>query len=194
MASRPYITTDPVRVKFREAIVHFGNLSKIDGMEQFYATLNAFLTAGRGVLYIARHELGWQERRKEHRKGFTPQQMAERQKFDTWYESAPEIKAVLAHPLAEERHNVTHRDGQAGFVHIPKPIGGLAVSEGTPFRQAPFIRTGRGGRFGLPLEDKNNFFYVKADGSKVDAVPYCKKYLDLLENAFLTIDHGLWRT
>lgn len=192
--SRPFTAIDPVRLKFREANFHFEKLSKLDGMEEFYATVNAFVAAARSVLYVARHELGWKERLPAARVGFSPHQKVERKKFDAWYWSSPEVQAVLDHPLAQERDHVIHRDGQAGFVHIPKPIGGMAVTEGSPFRQAPFVKAGRGGRWGLPLLDKNYFYYVKPDGTNVDAIPYCKEYLDLIQTVFREIDKGAWRT
>jgi hypothetical protein len=122
--------TDAVRTKLRETTFHLAKLTGIDSMREFYPTLNAFLSAARSVLYVARLELGWADRRSAQRAGFTPAQQSERERFDAWYASSPEAQAVETHPLTEERHCVIHRGGQAGFFHTPSPIGGLAATDG----------------------------------------------------------------
>ena len=181
---------ESIRVKLRETHLQYETLAKTEEMEKFYATVNAFLAAARSVLYVARHELGWEERLAVKRVGISKQEEAERKKFDAWYSSSPVVKAILDHPLTDERHSVIHREGQAGFLHVPQPIGGLAVDEGNAFHQASFIS---GGRWGLPLEDKNYFFYVRADGTKVDAVVFCKGYLDRIDTFYQEVVRGVWR-
>jgi hypothetical protein len=179
---------DAVRMKFREASDWLAKLSQTDRMSDFYPTANAFLSAARSVLYVAGHELGLKERRDQA--AFSASQLADRDRFDTWFAASAEARAVLAHPLTNERHVAIHRSGQAGFSHVPKPIGGLAIGEGSAFRHAGFLR---GGRFSLPLEDKNSFFYVDEAGRQHDAVQYCAEYLALVDAFFRVIQSRPWR-
>jgi hypothetical protein len=181
---------DPVRTKLREAKYHLERLAEIDKMKEFYPTVNAFLSAARSVLYLARHELGWKDRHAPQRVGIKPNEVSERQRFDQWCDSCPEAMAVLAHPLAEDRHAVIHRSGQAGFLHIPKSPSGLAISEGNAHGPGLVVRSGRAG---LPLEDANVFRYRDAAGQEHDAVAYCRKYLNLVEQFFAEIQRGAWR-
>lgn len=179
---------DAVRLKFREARYWLERLAEVERMRDFYPIVNAFLTSARSVLYVARHELGLEDRR--DRTGFNAPQRAERSRFDAWFASSVEARAVLDHPLCEERHVAIHRRGQAGFSHVPKPIGGLAVGEGTAFGQARFVR---GGRFSLPLMDRNEFFYVDDAGHRHSAVVYCTAYLQIVEAFFRAIQTRPWR-
>ena len=159
-------------------------------MKEFYPTLNAFLAAARSVLYVARHEYGWNDLRAPQRKGVTPAEIQSRKRFDEWYDSAPEPSAVEAHPLTDERHCVVHRGGQAGFFHRPLPIGGLAVSNGDAFGPGLFLA---GGKIGLPLEDANQFFYTDPYGVTVDGVECCSDYLKLVEAFMRTVEKYPWR-
>lgn len=122
--------------------------------------------------------------------GFSPGQVAQRRRFDAWYDTAPEVKAVLAHPLAGERHEVVHRSGQAGFRHTPKPSMGLAVGSGDAERPARVIRAGR---LSLPIADENVFHYVDATGRAHEARAYCEQYLELITAFFVAVDRGVWR-
>jgi hypothetical protein len=55
---------DPIREKLREARFNLRKLEEIEKMEEFYPTLNAFLSAARSILYVASGELGWCTRKK----------------------------------------------------------------------------------------------------------------------------------
>lgn len=181
---------DPILTKFREARFQLERLAGIEKMKEFYPTVNAFLSAARSVLYVARHEMGWRERLPVHRTGFTLSQETERRRFDAWFDSSAEAKAVLDHPLAEERRKVIHRSGQAGFFHVPKPLGGLAITEGNAYGPGLVVR---GGRATLPLEDMNVFWYEDPHGTKHEAVAYCKQYFQLIERLFAEVQRGAWR-
>ena len=176
------MSQEVVVAKLNETRVHLRRLAEVKKAQELYATANAFLTAARSVLYVAQHQFGWKERPRHGT--INPNQEQERKLFDLWYPSSPVVQAVLAHPLASDRHEVIHRSGQAGFVHVPKPGGGgIAVSHGTPFKQSRwFTRRGIGG---LPLHDDNYFYYLSASGQKVDALPYAEGFFLLVE-AFTT--------
>ncbi|MBI5048588.1 MAG: hypothetical protein HZB54_06550 [Deltaproteobacteria bacterium] len=182
--------TDPIRTKFREAKYHLERLTDIEKMKEFYPTVNAFLSAARSVLSVACHELGWKERLSCYRTGFTTNQEGERKQYDAWFESSTEAKAVLDHPLAKERHVVIHRSGRAGFFHVPKPIGGLAIAEGDAHGPGLVIRRGRAT---LPLEDSNLFFYEDPCGTRHGAVAYCMEYFQLIEAFFREVKQPPWR-
>jgi hypothetical protein len=182
--------SDPVRTKLREAKFHLDRLAKTDAMEEFYPTVNAFLAAARSVLYVARHELGWKDRLPAQRVGLNPAQISERKRFDRWFDSCAAAKAVLDHPLTDERHAVVHRGGQAGFFHVPKPHFGLAISEGNAHGPGLVIRNGR---MSLPLEDINGFWYGDPAGPNHDAIAYCREYLQLIEQFFAEVQRGAWR-
>lgn len=176
-----------VTTKFREAHANLERLRTIERAEEFYFAVNAFITAARSVLYVAQFHHGWRERDKT--KHYSTNDERDRQKFDTWFDVSAEKAAVLAHPLSADRNHVIHHDGQAGFVHIPKPVGGLALDHGTPFRHAPF-RSSRGA--GLPLVDENVFCYLDASGTMHDALPYCEAYLDLVSQFFAQLRNRPW--
>ena len=181
--------TEHVRTKFREARFHFERLAEIEKMKEFYPTVNAFLSAARSVLSVARHELGWKERLQSHRTGFTTIEETQRKRFAAWFESSAEVKAILDHPLAEERNVVIHRSGQAGFFHAPKPIGGLAISEGDAHGPGLVIRRGRAT---IPLEDSNLFYYADPTGTRHDAVAYCTGYFQLIEVFLRKMEQAPW--
>ena len=183
------VSHDVVATKFREARVHLRRLGDVKRVEEFYATANALVTSARSVLYVAQHQFGWKERPRQQ--AFNSTQEQERKLFDKWFESCAVAQAVLAHPLAADRHEVIHRSGQAGFVHVPKPGGGgMAVNHGTPFKQAHwFTRRGLGG---LPLQDDNVFYYLDASGTKYDAVPYAEAFLATVEQFVVELAKRPW--
>lgn len=183
------MSQDVVVAKLDEARVHLRRLGEVKKAREFYATANALLTAARSVLYVAQHQFGWKERPRQRQ--FNQAQMQERKQFDNWFVSSSAVQAVLAHPLAADRHEVIHRSGQAGFVHVPKPGGGgMAVSHGTPFKQSHwFTRRGIGG---LPLRDDNYFYYVEASGQKVDALPYAEGFFALVETFVVELAKRPW--
>jgi hypothetical protein len=181
--------TDPIRTKFREARFHLERLAEIEKMKEFYPTVNAFLTAARSVLAVACHELGWKERLPRDRRGFTAIEEAKRKRYDVWFKSSTEAQAVLDHPLAEERHVVVHRRGQAGFFHVPKSIGGSSITEGDAYSPSLVIRKGLAG---LPLEDSNLFYYEDSTGTRHDAVAYCKEYFQLIAAFLCEVERVPW--
>lgn len=180
---------DVVAAKFREALVHFERLPTIERAAEFYATANAFVTSARSVLYVAQHQFGWRERPKGNGPLGSLEEK-ERKNFDAWFTVSPVVRAILSHPLSEDRHDIIHRSGQGGFVHVPKPRGGMAVDHGTPFKQS--FWWGLIGLAGLPLEDDNLFFYLNGAGHKHDAVPYCSAYLDLVRHFFDELRSSPW--
>jgi hypothetical protein len=182
--------SDSVRTKFGEVHFHLERLAKSKAMKEFYPSVNAFLAAARSVLYVACHELGWKERRPAQRVGFNSAQISVRQRFDQWFDSSATVKAVLVHPLTDERHVVVHRGGQAGFFHVPKPHFGLAISEGNAHGPGLVVRKGR---MSLPLEDVNTFWYRDRSGSKHEAIAYCRAYLELIGRFFSEVERGAWR-
>lgn len=179
---------DATREKFREARLNLERLRELTRSDEFYAAANAFLSAAYSVLYIAQYQLGLPKSRKAQA-ALPPNDRAERQRFDQWFKTSPRVSAVTSHPLGQDRHVVIHRAGQAGFVHVPKPIGGLALEHGTAFRPAIF-RSGR--RVGLPLEDDNFFFYIDGAGKQHEAIPYCEAYLALVQAFFEELHRRPW--
>jgi hypothetical protein len=182
------VQMDTTREKFREARLNFERLRELTRSDEFYAAVNAFLSAAYSVLYIAEHQFGL-PRSKKAQAALPPNDRAERQRFDQWFKSSQHVSAVKSHPLGEDRHVVIHRVGQAGFVHLPKPIGGLAVEHGTPFRPAIFLN---GNGVGLPLEDDNSFLYIDSAGKQHEAIPYCEAYLALIQRFFQELDKRPW--
>ena len=179
---------NPIRAKLREAQMNLERLQDLTRSDEFYAAVNAFLSAAYSVLYIAEHQLGLPNTKKA-RAALPPNDRAVRERFDKWFQSSPSALAVKSHALGQDRHVVIHRTGQAGFVHLPRPIGGLAVEHGTPFRPAIF-RSGK--RIGLPLEDDNEFFYVDGAGKQHEAIPYCQAYLALIQLFFENLEKRPW--
>lgn len=183
------MTFEPVRLKLNEAHFHLKHMEKLKAMHEFYAAANAFVTAARSTLYVAQHQFGWKERPKSAT--FTSAQEIERKAFDSWFSTAPCVGAVLDHRLADDRHEVIHRSGQAGFVHVPKPkLGGMAVSHGTPFKQSHWwTRRGLGG---LPVSDDNYFYYLEPNGSRVDAIPFAQGFLALIQDFVVELERRPW--
>lgn len=158
--------------------------------------MNAFLSSARSVLYVARHQFGWSELRDADQQALSKAEEDPRKRFDRWYALSRTVRAVLNHPLTDERHAAVHRKGQAGFFYVPKPIGGLALEEGDAFRIAPFFSRAwhhAAKAIGLPLEDDNLFFYQTPDGKKIDAVTICREYLALIEQFVSEVEGGGWR-
>jgi hypothetical protein len=182
---------EAIRVKYREAEFHLRRLASLGAMEEFYATVNAFMTAARSVLYVARYQFGLEERLASQKAGLSPEETVDRRAFDSWYSLSQLVQTILNHPLTEERREVVHRSGQAGFIHVAKPLMGLAVSEGSPFKPSPF-RTKRG-MMPFPILDQNAFFHVDAAGNRVDAVPFCENYLSLLRQFLIEAERAPWR-
>ena len=179
-----------LRIKRREARHHLDRLGKVKPAAELYATANAFVTAARSVLYIAQYQFGFADPARHGAESFVPTEAAERKRFDVWFKNCPEVKAVLQHELSVDRNDITHRTGQAGFIHIPKPGGGMAVSHGTAFEQAPWIT--RRGLGGLPLEDVNYFYYLDNREQRHEAVPYCENYLVLIDEVISTVEKRPW--
>ncbi|MFN2397220.1 MAG: hypothetical protein ABR543_01040 [Gemmatimonadaceae bacterium] len=179
--------SEAVREKFREVRFQLERLATTDRAKEFYPTLNAFLEAASSVLYVADHQFGLRGVKKSL---IDRASRAERRGYDDWAAEEPTLMAVRNHPLTEERHEVVHRSGQAGFGYTPKPLGGLAVTDGGPFKTALF--TTRGG-VGLPLVDQNTFFYEDQHGNRRDAVEVCREYLGLVEAAFVQISATPWK-
>jgi hypothetical protein len=123
--------SDPIISKLGEAQKLLKELEKLDSIKEFQPKLNAFLAAARSVLYIAGYQYGLEHRKGNQIVGLSAQDKFERQKFDSWCKNSKTYTDVLAHTLTEERNEVMHRSGQAGFYYIPKPIYGLAVEAGT---------------------------------------------------------------
>jgi hypothetical protein len=183
------VSLDIVVLKLNEAKFHLRHMGNLRAMHEFYAAANAFVTAVRSVLYVAQHQFGWKERPRSAT--YTQGQEIERKAFDAWFMAAHSVQAVLTHPLADDRHQVIHRSGQAGFVHVPKPgMGGMAVSHGTPFKQSHwFTRRGIGG---LPPQDDNAFYYLESNGTKVDAIAFAQGFLSLVEAFFTELRRRPW--
>ncbi|MEQ1844713.1 MAG: hypothetical protein ABL983_03945 [Nitrospira sp.] len=176
--------SEPVRLKLREARYFLSRLATASKRDEFYFNANAFLTACRSVIYVASHQFGWHELKGPQQKLVPPHQVAGRKAFDAWLNSNSAVKAVLAHELVEERHDVVHRSGQAGFTYSPKPIGGVAIEAGSIFEPALMLKRGK---IGLPLEDDNAFLYVDAAGTQHDAVKLCQDYFGLVLAAYEAI-------
>ncbi len=181
---------DPIVQKLKEARFHLSKLEDLVSMDEFYPNANAFLTAAHSVLLVARHELGWTDRKSEQQLGFTDQQILDRKSFDSWYKNSDGAKCLNAHPLFSDRDVVIHRTGQAGFMHTSISFGGVAIEPGNAF--APSL-VWRKGRISLPLEDKNLFFYVDRTGSKFLASEYCKAYLQQIEEFVGELRKYPWR-
>lgn len=183
------MTCEAVRLKLNEASFHLKHMEKLKAMHEFYAAANAFVIAARSTLYVAQHQLGWKERPKSIT--FSPDQEVERKAFDLWFSSTPSVRAVLAHRLADDRREVIHRSGQAGFVHVPKPkLGGMAVGHGTPFKQSYWFA--RRGLSSLPVSDDNYFYYLETNGTKVDAIPFSNTLFVLIENFVVELERHSW--
>lgn len=181
---------DPVAAKLAEARLNLKQLSDISEALPFYAAMNAFLTASRSVLYVAQYQLGWKERKKTQQ--YKPLEEEGRKKFDEWHKKCPITKAILDHPLTLDRNHVIHHSGQAGFIHIPRPIGGgIAADHGSPFSQALWVT--RRGLGGLPLEDDNCFYYLDDAGAKIDAVTYVTAYFAIIEKFVESLGKYPWR-
>jgi len=185
----------PLLLKLRETELNLDRLSGTVRRREFYANVNAFLASARSILYVARHQFGWEELRAPDRSALSSSEELDRKRFDAWYKSASTVHSILAHPLVEERHEVIHRKGQAGFSYAPKPVGGLALEEGDAFRPTLFIRRARshiGRTIGLALEDNNTFYYQTPDGQKHDAVSFCRKFFQLLQDFCSEVQARPW--
>jgi hypothetical protein len=174
----------PVDAKLRETKFHLERLVAIESAKEFYPVVNAFLSSARSVLSVARHELGWRERLSHHRVGLTPVEEAERRSFDEWFESSADAKAVLDHPLTDERNRVVHRGGQARFGYFPKHFDDMIYADGDAFR--PPVAVGS-------FKDANTFHYYGPGGTSYDAVPYCKRYFKLVETFCRRLKRTPWR-
>jgi len=168
---------DAVIIKYRETRNQLARLNAAKDAKDFYLAVNAFLTAARSVLYVISFQYGWAHLKTADKAtlSLTPQQEAERRRFDKWTESSASWQAVLTHPLTAERHDVVHKSGQSNFIYYPQMGPGLAASPGTPFRAASMTRGG------LPITTEGSrFFYRRPDGSELEADQVCQEYLDLI--------------
>lgn len=105
--------------KLNHARYQFAKLEEVASSRDLFATLDAFLSEARSVLYVLGFQFGWEERRKPDRMAVAAERSV-RQRFDRWFKR--NAKAVLDHPLTLERHEVVHRSGSPSFGHpITKP-------------------------------------------------------------------------
>jgi hypothetical protein len=181
-------STEAVREKFEEARYHLKKLGAIDGPKDFYPTVNSFLSAGRSVAMVLRYQFGMKDGPLKNDPvlvGMTPDQEAERKRFDSWAAASPELAAVEKHFFAEERHELVHRSGQTeGFVYNPPPGGGLAIEPGTAF----------GPVWPLPITTEGStFLYRFPDGSERPALDVCREYLEALLALLLVAIRTPWR-
>ena len=114
----PDMRMSRVERKLRYATYELRKLSEATTSEDLFATMDAFLSQARSVLYVLEYQFGWKGLKGRDKKRLAAQR-AERERFDQWFKAA--AKEVLAHPLVIERHEVVHRSGSPRFGHGSTP-------------------------------------------------------------------------
>jgi hypothetical protein len=101
-----------VERKLHYARCQIRRLKEAETGEDLFATLDAFLSEARSVLYVLAYQFGWKELRGSDRKKFAAER-EQREESDKWFtESA---SPILKHPLTVERHEVIHKSGSPAF-------------------------------------------------------------------------------
>lgn len=108
--------------KLNHARYQFEQLQEVASSRDLFATLDAFLSEARSVLYVLAFQFGWEERCGPYRK-IVGTERSVRERFDRWLRK--NAKAVLDHPLTLERHEVVHRSGSPSFT----PLRGVGLDE-----------------------------------------------------------------
>lgn len=167
---------DAVEAKLAEAERALARLAVASAKRDLYDLANAFLVAARSVVYVARHELGWEDRRSVERATIGAADQEDRKKFDRWCSIEPTYRSIINHRLSEARSVAVHRAGQAPFSYV-STMGEHTLVPGTAFRHSVVLRAGR---LSLPLEDGFCLVLEQPDGSTQDGVQACTEYLELV--------------